>query len=85
MNGTLSFYECKFNGEIPWGSGDTQTLPYIMQKNLFELFTLGDTKTLGASGHARAIWWNFHDLYFSNMFHLDIGNVFSHVCLSVCL
>ena len=51
MNGTLSFYECRFSG------GGYQEVfgtlkPYLMQKNLLELFTLtggGDAKTLGAS------------------------------------
>ena len=64
MNGTLSFYECRFSGGIPWGGVDIQTLPYTLQKKLFELFALRDTKTLDASAHARATWWNFHDLYF---------------------
>ena len=40
MNGTLSFYECRLS------AGDTQTLPAVIE---FELFTPtggGDTKTL---------------------------------------
>ena len=75
MNGTLPFFKCRFTG------GDTMrgvgTLkPYLMQKNLFELFALtgsGDTKTLGTNtctisctiAHAQeqwATWWNLHYL-----------------------
>ena len=62
MNGTLSFYECRFSG------GDTMRWwgilnPYLMQKKLFELFTLTggrDVKNSGISVCTRAIWGNFH-------------------------
>ena len=44
--------------------------PYLMQKNLFELFTLTDDghgKTLSAS--ARATWWNMHYLIFIKIYY----------------
>ena len=63
MNGTLSFYECRFSG----GCHEVVvTLKrYLMQKNLFELFALrgsGDTKTSGASAHTdEPPLWNFQN------------------------
>ena len=64
MNGTQSFYEYRFSGgEVVVG----KLIPYLMQKNLFELFALtggGDAKTEDATVRARATWWSFHCLIF---------------------
>ena len=45
-DGTLSFYECWFSG------GDTQTLPYAKEFELFALTGSVDTKISGVSTHA---------------------------------
>ena len=50
MNDILSFYECRFSGEVV---GNLK--PYLMQNNLFELFALtgsGGAKTLGVGDGA---------------------------------
>ena len=53
MNNILSFYEYRFSGEVV---GNLK--PYLMQKNLFELFALtgsGDAKTLGVGFRGKCI------------------------------
>ena len=46
MNGTLSFYECRFSGGELVGAPN----PYLMQNNLFELFARTGGKDAKNSG-----------------------------------
>ena len=58
MNDTLSFYKA--------GSVVGTLKPYLMKKNLFELFTLigEDAKTSGASTRTQqSPLWIFHSIY----------------------
>ena len=45
---------------IPWGPGETQTLPYAKEFELFALTGSRDAKTPGTNDRAGATWWNFH-------------------------
>ena len=47
MNGTSSFYECRFSGRDTSTWWDTHTLPYA--KELFALRDVRDAKTFGMS------------------------------------
>ena len=52
MNGTLSFYECRFSGGIPWVGGDIQTLPDA-KEFVWSFWTdSGNAKSLGMHAHA---------------------------------
>ena len=66
MNGTFSFYECRFSGWVIMGRWGHSNITYAKEFELFALTGNRGAKTLDvnthAIGHARATWWNFQHL-----------------------
>ena len=49
--------------KTPWGSGETQTLPYAKELGFFALTGSGDAKTSGLSNRVQEPpLWNFYNL-----------------------